>query len=161
MRRLSLPSNNYRRMFSQMASHASEQGFSIFDLLTAIAIIAILATIALPSMTQEMAKYRLNGAARQLAGELMAARMRAVAQNRSVKVSFPDDQVYKVCDAICEGDPKVVNIRDSYKDITIKSGNDIIFNQRGSSSTFGTIYVSNGKGTKSIVVAITGRVKIN
>ena len=151
--------NNYFRIFSRLIRLTSEQGFSIVDLLTVIAIIAILATIALPSMTQEMAKYRLNGAARQLAGDLMAARMRAVAQNRSVKVSVLDDQVYKVCDDLCVGGPKTINIRDSYKDMTITSTKDITFSSRGSASP-GTIDVSNSKGKKSITVAITGRVKI-
>jgi Tfp pilus assembly protein FimT len=148
-------------IFAQLARLTSEQGFSVFDLLTAIAIIAILATIALPNMTQEMAKYRLNGAARQIAGELMAARMKAVAQSRKIKISFPKDNIYEICDDPCTGEPKVTNIQDSYKDVTMASNSNIKFNEKGSASGgFGTINVSNSKGTRSIIVAITGRVKI-
>lgn len=160
MRRPLISGSHSPHMLPPLALLTSEQGFTLVDLLTAIAILAILATIALPNMTQEMAKYRLNGAARQIAGELMAARMKAVAQSRNVKVSFPGDNIYKICSEPCENDPKIMNIQDSYKDITISANSNIEFNPKGSASDFGTINVSNSKETKSITVAITGRVKI-
>ncbi|HXH10516.1 MAG TPA: GspH/FimT family protein [Alphaproteobacteria bacterium] len=160
MRRPFVAGNHHPLGFTHLAILTSEQGFSLFDLVIAIAIIAILATIALPNMTQEMAKYRLNGAARQIAGELMAARMKAVAQSGNVKVSFPGDNLYEICSEPCGDEPKIINIRDSYKDITMSANSNIEFNAKGLASDFGTINVSNSKGTRSITVAITGRVKI-
>ena len=53
-----------------------------------MAIIAILSTIASPSFQTYMGQSRLNGAARMVMSDLMAARMKAIKVNRDVRVDF-------------------------------------------------------------------------
>jgi type IV fimbrial biogenesis protein FimT len=131
--------------------------------------ISILAVIAIPNIMNEIPKYRLNGAARQVVGDLMEARMKATRLNRKVKIYFTAGNQYRVCDDIdndgtvdnCEGDAKVWNIEDNFKGVTLTSNNNPIFNPRGTASNLATISVANTAGTKSITVAITGRVRVN
>jgi len=144
-------------------------GFTLIELLIGLGIVAVLTAVALPNIIGALPRYRLNGAAREIMGELMAARMRAVNLNRRVKVFFPaNTNQYKICDDAdgngtvddCEGVARIKSIQDSYSDVTLGSNNDPVFQPRGTAANT-TVTVSNASGSKSIVVNLTGRVRIN
>lgn len=144
-------------------------GFTLVDLVIGIAIIGILATVSLPNMQPLLMKYRLNGAARQVLGDLMAARMKAVSQSRHVKLFFSDSQEYKICDDAnadgtvgnCEGTAHVRELSASYPGVSVTATSDPTFHPKGTASNQTTITVTNPSGSKSMIVHITGHAKIN
>jgi Tfp pilus assembly protein FimT len=65
-----------------------DAGFTIYELLTVIAIIFILAGIALPGVRVMIANQRLSGAARDIQSMLQLSRLKAVKENADVVVEF-------------------------------------------------------------------------
>jgi type IV fimbrial biogenesis protein FimT len=152
-----------------LPKNRNQLGFTVTELVIVTALISILAVIGIPSIMNEIPKYRLNGAARQIVGDLMEARMKATRLNRKVKIYFTVGNEYKVCDDIdnngtvddCEGNAKIVNIQNNFTGVTLSSNNNPIFNPRGTASNLATINVANSAGTKYITIAITGRVRVS
>jgi type IV fimbrial biogenesis protein FimT len=147
-----------------------QAGFTLIEIIVAFAVLAIVASIAVPGLLSQMPKWRLNGAARQVMGDLMAARMKAVKLNHRVKVFFffVDDHQYRICDDVneddivtdLEGDVENRDIHNRYPDVTIISANDPVFSSRGTAANR-TITLQNSSGSKDIIVNITGRVRID
>ena len=130
-----------------------QSGFTLIEMMIIIAILAIFAAIAVPNFLSYLPKSRLNGAARQVMGDLMAARMQAVSQNTTVTVAWDSDRKYQIS---TEPNPKTIN----YSDVTIGSFTAISFDPRGT-ATNRTITLTNSTGLgKKVTVAMTGRVKI-
>ena len=156
-------------MINHRPSHVYPEGFTLIELLIGIAIIAILASVSVPSFKPIMTKYRLDGAARQLMGDLMAARMKAVSQNRNVEIFFSNNHQYRICDdadgngtvSNCEGNAQFKDIQTNFSDVTFSSNKNPIFSPKGTAANLPSITLTNSSGSKTITIAITGRVKIN
>lgn len=63
-------------------------GFTLIELMIAVAIISITAGLAVPSYLQWNARYQLRQAATQITNQLTLARMTAMNRNRSVNVNL-------------------------------------------------------------------------
>ena len=145
-----------------------ESGFTLIEMMVVIAVLAIVAAIAIPNFMSLLPGMRLNGAARQVMGDLMAARMNAVKQNNRFRVFFnnPGTNQYQILDdddndgsADTGEEITTKNIQDNYYDVTFSSTTNPIFYPRG--TAYGTtVTVTNSSGSKDVKVAITGRVKI-
>jgi len=148
-----------------------ESGFTLIEMMIVIAVLAIVAAIAIPNFMSLLPGIRLNGAARQVMGDLMAARMKAVKQNNRFRVFFnnPGTNEYTILDddnnnnSADTGEATATkNIQDNYHDVTFSSTGNPIFTPRGTANTGGTITLTNSKGQqkKVKVHSFTGRVKI-
>ncbi|MDZ7696966.1 MAG: GspH/FimT family pseudopilin [Deltaproteobacteria bacterium] len=145
-------------------------GFTLLELMIIIAVLGILSAIAIPNFMSLLPGMRLNGAARQIMGDLMAARMKAVKLNQRTKVFFYNNHQYKICNdadnngTVDDGEGDIINrdIQNEYHDVTFDLNNtsDPVFSPRGT-ATNRTITLQNSEGSKNITISIAGRVKIN
>jgi type IV fimbrial biogenesis protein FimT len=148
----------------------SRTGFTLMEMMIVIAVIGILSAIAIPSFLSMLPGMRLNGAARMVAGDLMAARMKAVKLNQKTKIFFDNDHQYRICNDADgngtvddgEGDNVSRNTQTEYHDVSL-SGTDLMFYPRGTGPTPSvtiTVTSSTAGLSKLVKVHYTGRVKI-
>ncbi len=66
----------------------NQNGFSMLELIVVVAIIAVVTGILLPVYFSMKPTIRVNGAARQIQGDFMWAKMRAVSENNDYVIAF-------------------------------------------------------------------------
>lgn len=130
-------------------------GFTVLELMVAMGIAMVVLGIAIPNFLSWLPTLRLSAAARQVASDLQVARMKAISQNAAYTVTFnTTDSTYNFTGTSRD-------VVQEYPGITISSAPaNPVFTPRGTASTTGTITLSNGTATKSIVVSTVGRVII-
>jgi type IV fimbrial biogenesis protein FimT len=140
------------------------------ELISSVGIFSALLAIAVPNMVATIPATRLNGAARQVLGDLMWARGKAAQENIQFVVTFSNDGVHYTILADRNGNgtadvgetTKTQNIQLDYSDVTIAiSGPNPTFNSRGTAGATTTVTLTNSSGTRTVTVGSTGGVKIN
>lgn len=152
----------YRRKFAEEmrkgpTDRGHPRGFTLAELMLVVAILGMLLVLGMPSLAQFSSGYRLREAAREVASDLQYARILAIKENQSLRVDFSPSS-YRVVRVSDETEAKSRSFSTDYPDVTLSSVS-IIFDSRGTSST-STLTVTNSRGTKSITVASSGKVKI-
>ncbi len=66
----------------------SDRGFTVIELIVVLAVALIVMGVALPNMISWLPNYRLSSGARQVAGDLQLARMKAISQNTKYRLIF-------------------------------------------------------------------------
>ena len=133
-------------------------GFTLGEILVVTAIFGILATIAVPQFMALQPSFRLNGAARQVFSELMSARMKAVNENATYTVTFPNAQTIQIVGS----DTRTVDIQTLYSGVTLSSSAATInLSSRGTADVSSTITISNSAGSRTVSVKITGAATIS
>jgi prepilin-type N-terminal cleavage/methylation domain-containing protein len=134
------------------------RGFTVGEVLVVTAIFGILAVISVPQFLAFQPSLRLNGAARQVFSELMSARMKAVNENTTYTVTFPNNHTIQIAGSTT----RTVDLQTLYNDdVTLSSTQSTIhFLPRGTADVAPTITVTNSAGSKIVTVKITGTVTI-
>jgi prepilin-type N-terminal cleavage/methylation domain-containing protein len=69
-------------------TRTSDAGFTIIEILVVLGIIATMAAVALPAIGRYIRVYQIQGATQQVASEVQAARVKAIARNVNSGVAF-------------------------------------------------------------------------
>ena len=145
---------------------SNQKGFTLVELVIVSAIAVILAELLAQTFIAQMPTYRLNGAARWVVADLMAARAHAVARVHNVSVSFPNTHDYTIWrdvdknGVINTGEAHTKDIQATYHDIMLSATDNPTFNPRGVTDTPTTITVTNASGSKIITVNTAGFIKV-
>ena len=134
------------------------RGFTLAEILVVTAIFGILAAISVPQFSALQPSFRLNGAARQVFSEIMSARMKAVNENTTYTVTFPDNHTIQIAGTAT----RTVDIQTLYSGVTLSSSAATInLSSRGTADVSSTITITNTSGSKTVSVKITGAATIS
>lgn len=147
-------------------------GFTLYEMLAVIGIVAVLSTIAIPNFLGWLPKYQLGSAARTLLSVMQYARLVAVKDNVDILVNFDPDKDkyivfpdYNTSDSQDNDEPTLkqgkmpggVSIKETnFSDDTLK------FNSRGlAAGSGGTVSIENNlNDLKEIRINRTGNSRI-
>lgn len=134
---------------------ARESGFSIIELVGAMALMGIAAAIAVPNWNRLLPNYALNNSIRQIQSELHNIKMRAAAENVGFQITYLHDaNVYTI-----QRDAKALVVKPIAEGTSITKDGTISFSPRGTASG-NRVRVRNTAGVcRQIVVSATGRVR--
>jgi prepilin-type N-terminal cleavage/methylation domain-containing protein len=138
--------------------HHSNTGFTLIELMAAMAMASILMAIAVPSLLSTLPRLRLSDAARQVATDLQQIRMKAIAQNIPYQITFSTTTyVLQKCSGSCANDSGNITLPTG---ISVTASTSPQFQPRGTAAVATTIAISNGASTKWVCVKTVGRVNI-
>jgi len=130
-------------------------GFSVLELVVALALMAILAAIALPGWSRLLPSYQLDGSVRQVQSELHGIKMRAVSENTAFQLAYlADSSQYMIQSA-----GKVLATKPLPEGIVITKAGSISFSPRGTADANRVRLRSSTGLCKQVVVSATGRVR--
>jgi prepilin-type N-terminal cleavage/methylation domain-containing protein len=153
----------------------SSQGLTLVELMTAIALMAMLSTIAIPNIVAVLPKYRLGESARGILSILHYAKISAIKENANVAVNFNPGS--SECmgfvddgegggtseDRLRNGQERILKRYSMPSGVNLLSpefGNVLSFNNRGLCDSTGDVSVQNSRGTRKIRVLPSGHCKI-
>jgi len=159
--------SNIRTVKASLIPKIGHIGLTLVELLLVMGILLVIGLLSERWLSGQLPKWRLNGAARLVMSDFLAAKMKAVSQGNKFRITFLDHRRYVILDDDNNnGKPDLGeeqstrDIQTDYKDVTLSSNNNPIFHPRGTASNLATITLSNSAGSKIITVGITGRVSI-
>ncbi|MBI3301922.1 MAG: GspH/FimT family pseudopilin [Deltaproteobacteria bacterium] len=153
------------------------KGFTLLELLVVIALLGILGSLVSLRVAPLLSRTRLDSGARQVATDLQAVRMKAVAQNHRFRVTFRPSTHDYVVDRDEGGvwqrhalhghepgvaDSAVLALPPGVGISAVNSGGDVIFVPRGyvDGGITITLGAATGGNPKRVVVNPAGRVRI-
>ncbi|MGD8345109.1 MAG: GspH/FimT family pseudopilin [Desulfobacterales bacterium] len=145
------------------------RGFTLMELMVTIAIVAILATIAVPNYIAWLPKRNLRSSAIDVQSAIQLAKMTAIRENTSVSLRFNtgSENYQAFIDADADGNPDgtIFRSKEMSPGIDLTStgfvSDTLTFNSRGLASAAGTINLSNSLGQNLTVdVVLSGLTRI-
>ena len=140
-----------------MTAQRVARGFTLIELMVAVAVAAVLLTVVVPSFTDQLARRKLEGVATELSTDLQFARTQAVARNGTTTLATnAGGNQYTITDASTTYKTVALDSQ-----LTITPSTTITYDQlRAMATASGAMTVSSTKttGQLQVVVSAMGRV---
>jgi type II secretion system protein H len=142
-------------------------GFSLFELLVVIAVIAVVSAIVTPNIISWRSNAKLRGAAGNLKGDLEMSKARAVRERTPVTVTFTATN-YQVSYTDKDGNARTLRNRQLPAGVRLDldgtgfgwMGDQTRFNGRGIPVAGSAVLVNTKGDQKNIIVSALGRIRV-
>jgi len=151
----------------------NKAGFSLFELITTVAVMATLSLISFPALESWHHKEKMRAEIRQMMSSFMRAKMEAIKENRFVVVQFTesgykafvDDGANggKAKDWICQPGEREFIHHTNTDGLVLTSNfpsDRMRFKGRVGIRAGSVIFINNEKRVAKVVLSVTGRVKV-
>ncbi|MEK7167646.1 MAG: GspH/FimT family pseudopilin [Patescibacteria group bacterium] len=136
------------------------KGFTLWEILTVIAIIAVMAGVSLPAYQQFKPTLKLNAEARQLASDLRYAQQMAITeQTEYYLIINTEDKSYMIVKYPSQTIQSHSLDSISFGTITGLTADKAGFTATGAAKESGAIILTNGEDTKTVEIKPSGYVK--
>ena len=143
-----------------------DSGFSLFELLMVIAVIAVVSAIVTPNFLSWRSNAKLRGAAGNLKNDLELSKTRAVRERSKVTVTFLATH-YQVTFTDKDGNVQTLRnrklpggVRVDLDSTNFRDGDKTVFSERGLPGAGSAVLVNNSGQQKTIIVSPLGRIRI-
>ena len=159
-----------------MLVNTKQNGFTLFEMMVAIAVMAIITTTVVPEFNSMRERHKIRGAAETIASDLQLARSEAIKTNQDVSLSFNGNGTTQWCYGIndtngcncevnnaCQVDGTTIRVASSadFSNINLTTNftaQTTTFDpDRGTTNSGTTTLTANGKTVKIFISAI-GRI---
>jgi Tfp pilus assembly protein FimT len=132
---------------------------SLLESCLAVAVISVAAMIAIPSLMKARETYELDAVARQVAGKMQSARLKAVSRNQDCRVRANSEVSLMVeCKDAAWIPDDILVVPPGFR---ISANAAPQFHRRGNASPTATVSVWNRNSrTRRIIVNIAGRIRV-
>ncbi len=142
-------------------SRLGNAGFTLSEMITAVAVAGILAAVAAPVASKLVNRYRLSTATSQLAFEIARARMQAVGQNGFIRLrleggTYVRQRSVDGVNYVQEG--VVMELPSGVVAEVVYPSSGPSFNRQGLAPASTIIVLHNGAGYKTLYTNVLGRV---
>ena len=131
-------------------------GFSMIELIVALAVMGIVAAIALPNWNSLLPSYALNNSTRQVQSELQNIKMRAAAENIGFQLAY----LQGANGCAIQRDSTTLVTKPLAEGTTITKAGTILFSPRGTASANRVRLRNTAGACRQVIVSPTGRVRI-
>jgi prepilin-type N-terminal cleavage/methylation domain-containing protein len=136
-----------------------DSGFTLIEMITVIAVTAVISSIAIPNMISWQSNYRLSASAREIMSTLQLGRLKAIRENADVVIAFnPVSDSYT---ATVGG--QTFRDREMPAGVDLDNttfGGTIQFDGRGLPDVSGDVVLTNSIGSRTITVSLAGNSSI-
>ena len=137
-----------------MTTTSKQHGFTLIEVLIAIAIFGILTTMAIPSFNTWQRNAQVRSDARLVKGALQQARVDAITRNESITVDF-DGNSWDIKDE----DDALIRSGELNSAANLEGASDITFNSRGIPAS-STSFTVTGSKTFTINISAAGNISL-
>ncbi|MDX8405289.1 MAG: GspH/FimT family pseudopilin [Mariprofundus sp.] len=157
------PNDEHRQagVFGGLRPGLNQRGFTLVEVMMVIAIVGLMFSVAVPAFSSWRESQGVKNAQRTLMGHMKQARMLALAENRSVSITFTatsyvfDADTSGTCGAICR--KEIINLAQFSGKLSLKPTITRTFTSRGTANS-GTVTFTAGSAQQKITINVIGRV---
>src|SRR4030095_9206748 len=132
------------------------RGFTIFELVVAVAVLAVVAVLAMPSLSRSQQVYRLVAASSQIQSQLQSVRIQAISRNLDHRLRVVSSTAYVIERRVGLSWVVTQNFQ-MPKGLFIAAASTAEFHSRGNASPVTTLTITSPRSdTRQVAVEASG-----